>query len=438
MIKFDSILKLNGFPIEEAKKELERVQSLCDEAFGAWKDAKLKEIVTFHFHNNPFYRNDILKGKLPSKWAEIPVLRKSDFQKDITAVISNSFSKKDLRIHNTSGSSGHPFVFAKDKFCHAMTWAVIQNRYSWHDISLNDKQARFYGIPLTTKSHLKEKLKDSISNRIRFPVFDLSNKVLEVFLNRFRNNKIRYIYGYTSSISLFAKYLSEQGVLLKQECPTLQKCIVTSEVCTLEDKLTIEEAFGVQVVNEYGAAELDFIAFEDQNSHWLINCESLHVEVVDEDNEIVREGQPGKIVVTALYNKAMPFIRYELGDIGIVEEEKIGRYKILKELSGRTNDFALLPSGKKSPGLTFYYISKSLLEKGSKIKEFIIRQVNYETFIFEYVSSCTLNPKEEETVLNMMDLYLEPGLKAKFIRKDRIIRPASGKLKHFYSEIDPK
>jgi phenylacetate-CoA ligase len=66
----------------------------------------------------------------------------------------------------------------------------------------------------------------------------------------------------------------------------------------------------------------------------------------------------GRIVITSLFNKAHPFIRYDIGDIGILDEKK--HYKdILQQLIGRTNDIAVLPSG-KSACLTFYYITKAL------------------------------------------------------------------------------
>ena len=52
-----------------------------------------------------------------------------------------------------------------------------------------------------------------------------------------------------------------------------------------KDKKILENGFGVPVVNEYGAAELDLIGFEDQNGDWLVNFETLFVEILDENNQ---------------------------------------------------------------------------------------------------------------------------------------------------------
>ena len=108
---------------------------------------------------------------------------------------------------------------------------------------------------------------------------------------------------------------------------------------------------------------------------------------------------------------------------------------VLSKLTGRTNDTIMLPSGKKSPGLTFYYISRSILETSGVLKEFIIRQVSYDTFIFDIISDRILNNNEIQEIQRKMDIYLEPGLKLIINRTDKITRSKSGKLKHFFSEI---
>ena len=87
-----------------------------------------------------------------------------------------------------------------------MTWAVIQDRFSWFDLDFNSsKQARFYGIPLDLKGYYKERLKDRLSQRYRFSVFDLSDAAFETCLKKFSTTAFDYLNGYTSSIVQFAK-----------------------------------------------------------------------------------------------------------------------------------------------------------------------------------------------------------------------------------------
>jgi phenylacetate-CoA ligase len=257
--------------------------------------------------------------------------------------------------------------------------------------------------------------------------------MLEKFLLQFKRTKIQYVYGYTNSILLFSQFLVRRNVRLVDVCPTLKRCIVTSEVCREEDKRVIEQALGVPVIREYGASELDVIAIEDIHGRWAVNEANLFIEVLSDDNRVLPLGETGRLVITSLNNKAMPFIRYDIGDIGAMEEDDRGL--ILKTLSGRVNDTIVLPSGKKSPGLTFYYVSRSILESSGVLKEFIIRQTALNSFEFDVVSDRPLIPEETKDIREKMNLYLEPGLELKINRVEKINRPASGKIKHFYSEI---
>jgi phenylacetate-CoA ligase len=160
------------------------------------------------------------------------------------------------------------------------------------------------------------------------------------------------------------------------------------------------------------------------------------VEILDENNNPLPNGQEGRIVITSLFNKAHPFIRYDIGDIGILDEKSTLQKPILKKLIGRTNDIAILPSGKKSPGLTFYYVTKSIIEDDGNVKEFVIKQTKIDTFDIEYVSSIELNENQIKDIEKAITTYLETGLNFTFIKKDKLERGKSGKLKQFVSLLN--
>jgi phenylacetate-CoA ligase len=359
---FDLSLQLNGYPIKRANADLLKIIALTAMQQGAYIEQKKREIVGFHLENNQFYRELVGKEGL-NNWDELPVLNKKNLQKPLLERLSKGYTLKNIYLNKTSGSSGDPFIFAKDKYCHALTWASNTYRFGWYRIGFNTSyQARFYGIPMDFIGNKKERLKDFLGNRFRFAIFDLSDAVLERFLNHFRNKKFDYINGYTSSIVLFAKFLQKKNIVLTTVCPTLRACVVTSEMLFENDKLLLEKQLGVPIINEYGASELDLIAFQNPNGEWQVNSETLFIEILDENDVVLPYGQEGRIVITSLFNKAHPFIRYDIGDIGVLDEKSTLQKPILKKLIGRTNDVAILPSGKKAPGLTFYYITKSVIE----------------------------------------------------------------------------
>jgi phenylacetate-CoA ligase len=431
---FHLSLKLNGFPIKEAEHFLADISGFKSSEFIEWKEKRLWEIFNQHYKRNKYYRALVEEriGDKPIVWSNVPILKKQDFQHSLKEMLTDGYNFRNIYIGNTSGSSGHPFFFAKDKLCHALTWALVDQRYNQHGIILGKSiEARFYGIPLEKSKYIKEKVKDLISSRIRFPVFDLSYESMSVFIKKFESKKINYINGYASTLAYFAKFLEERNICLKELCPTLQVAITTAELMNEGDRNLMIKSFGVPVVNEYGASEVGIIAIENNNFTWQISDEIMHLEVVDDKNNPLPFGQEGRILLTSLFNRAMPFIRYEIGDIGKISYLKDEGKNVLQSLEGRTNDFALLPSGKKVPGLAFYYISKSLLEGGSNMREFIIKQIEPDLFIIEYVAEDFLSAPQRKIVSEAMDLYLEPGLKVEFERKVKIDRTASGKLRHF-------
>ncbi|SDR75651.1 phenylacetate-CoA ligase [Formosa sp. Hel1_31_208] len=432
---FDFSLRLNGFPLNKAKDELLRIQSKNSQDFERHIIQKRRDIVSYHLAHNSFYASFI--GTIDTKdWNSIPVMTKRHLQLPLEERLSESFSTKTVYVNKTSGSSGDPFVFAKDKFCHAMTWAIIQNRFGWYGLDFNtSKQARFYGIPLDKKGYYKERIKDVLSNRFRFSVFDLSDTAFEKHLKKFESTAFVYINGYTSSIVQFAKFLERKQLILKTICPSLSACIVTSEMLFDKDKTLMETYFGIPVINEYGASELDLIAFQNQKNEWQLNSETLYIEILDSNDRILPHGEEGRIVITSLYNKAHPFVRYDIGDLGVISEHSTLRLPILKTLIGRTNDIAILPSGKKAAGLTFYYITKSIIEDDGNVKEFVIEQLKKEHFKIKYVSTKALSEGKINTIIQEMINYLEDGLTITFERLQELKRSKSGKLKQFTSLV---
>ena len=429
---FDFSLWFNGFPIKKAKNDLAKIVSLSQEEKIIFIENQKQEIVNFHLKNNTFYKN--LVGQENPTWDDLPVLNKKNLQQVLNNRLSRGYTTKNCYLNKTSGSSGTPFVFAKDKYAHALTWASNFMRFGWYGLDFNRSyQARFYGIPKDFLGNKKERLKDFLAHRYRFSVFDLSDAVLDKFLIDFKTKKFDYLNGYTSAIVLFAKFLEKKNLVLKTICPSLKVCMVTSEMLFESDKILLEKQLGIPIVNEYGASELDLIAFENPAGEWQVNSETLFVEILDDENKVLPYGQEGRVVITSLFNKAHPFIRYDLGDIGILDEKSTLDKPILKKLLGRTNDVAVLPSGKKAAGLTFYYITKSIIEDDGNVKEFVITQTALDHFEIEYTSQIELNILQIKKIEQAIALYLEPNLNFVFTRKESLERNNRGKLKQFKS-----
>ena len=94
-----------------------------------------------------------------------------------------------------------------------------------------------------------------------------------------------------------------------------------------------------------------------------------------------------------------------------------------------------LPSGKQAPGLTFYYISRSILFKKQIIKEFRIIQKKLNLFKFLIVAERELGSSDKNEIIIAASKYLEPNLIFEFEMVDKIDNCYSTKIQHFFSEL---
>jgi len=421
------ILNASGFPMVKAERELSAIQSLSVDAFAEWQERKRWEIARFHFDNNEYYRTKVGKY-FPSNWQDLPVITKQDLQQPVQKLLTRGLRLDKCYTAFTSGSSGVPMYFAKDTFAHAMTWALIANRYSWHGLKLGDKQARFTVMPNNEKRRRKEVLKDKLMNRVRCNVFDLSEAALTKYLHLFQVNKFRYVYGYTSALVAFARFLESQNIVLKEVCPTLSLCISTSELVTPRQAQLLEQWMGIKHVREYGASETCITGFDDKDGDFILTAETLYNEIEEGDNS-------GTILTTSLYNKAFPMVKYQLGDDVTLGERRKGIYQIIAQMNGRSNDMIHLPEGKTTSPMMIDYVIAGLVAKTNVLKEYVARQTAIDTFVFEMVTERPLNDDEVRLLIEQAESYLAKGICVEIKYTDKIVRPASGKQRFFYSEL---
>ncbi|PRP67787.1 phenylacetate--CoA ligase family protein [Nonlabens agnitus] len=425
---FRKSLQWQGYDLKKAHQVLATALKWTHEDRLRQRDLMVKH----HLKTNAFYNTHVQEKNVP--WEALPILTKADLQQPLHQRLSKGYSTKNVFKGKTSGSSGHPFSFAKDKFCHALTWAAFDHAYQQHGIDLDRSlEARFYGIPSSGLPRFKEQLKDFVGNRHRFSIFNMSDGVLKGYLDRFRESEYHYINGYTSSIVLFAKYCQQQDVVLKEICPSLKVCIVTSEMLFEDDRTLLESVLGIPVINEYGSSETGLIAIQNADGDFTLNNSTLFIEVVDDQNQPVPDGTVGKILITDLFNKAHPFIRYEIGDLGSISTQN--GFQVLMQLQGRTSDIARLPNGKVIPGLTFYYVTKSVMSESNNVIEFIIIQKKALVFEVQYVALQELTALEKEKIAKAMATYADASIEIVFTRMERLDRSKRDKLKQFMSDI---
>jgi len=163
---------------------------------------------------------------------------------------------------------------------------------------------------------------------------------------RFINeSKPNIVHGMLSNLQLLALAAESAGGFAHQVDFVASK----GELLDPATRSRIEEIFGAPMVDYYATEETGIIAWECPSGEgYHVDEDLVYVEVVKENGEAAGPGELGEIVVTNLYMRAMPIIRYRTGDIGALTNKpcSCGRgLPLLTQLHGRTIHLIVTPSG---------------------------------------------------------------------------------------------
>ena len=162
--------------------------------------------------------------------------------------------------------------------------------------------------------------------------------------------------GYPTAISVLAEAFRR----VAGRVSTLMLIATRGEILHADTRSLLEETFACRVADFYNSEEIGNIAWEcpDDPSSMHVNTDACVLEIVDEKGMPLPSGSEGRIIVTNLYNRTMPFVRYDLHDRGTMLLPGEGRCSCgsqapkIAVLQGRDDDYVCLPDGRRvSPRL---------------------------------------------------------------------------------------
>ncbi len=325
-----------------------------------WK--KIEKILNFSFIHIPYYSELFSSNhispvdiKCSEDLLKIPPLTKEIVQNN-PDLLKNSNIKKHYK-RTTSGSQGTPLTFFKDRNTLACMDAVMYHVYGWHGIKIGEPQARFWGMPMGRYEQIKSEIKDWSMNRKRLSAFDLNIKAFEKYYSELKQFSPRYFYGYPSLIYEFAMFVKEFEKDIK--FLNMRGIIGTGEIILLRQKSEIEDIFNCRFLNEYGCTETGIIGFECRKGNMHLMAYNIFMEVIKDGKQVYDE--EGEIYITELNTFTFPFIRYKIGDIGLISKSKCEcgiNLPLIKITKGRSDSYILTPSGAKVYDAVFAYTLK--------------------------------------------------------------------------------
>jgi phenylacetate-CoA ligase len=235
--------------------------------------------------------------------------------------------------------------------------------------------------------------------------------------------------GYPSSIYLLALHLLETG-----RSDIRPKAVCTSSEPLLDfHKAAIEQAFQCKSYSYYSNTEAVAHIYECSAGSRHVVTETSLVEVIKPDGTPAQAGEMGELICTGLADRAMPLLRYRIGDTGVVGQAPCacGRNPpILSSIIGRSMDFIITPAGEHvlTPDLAF--------KDTFSVKEAQIIQDDVHSIHVKIVARPDYDLlKDEKKIRKGLAEQIGPDIKIDFEYVECIPRTKNGKFKFVISKI---
>lgn len=399
---------------------------------------KIKKLLEYAYNNCPFYTERFSKMgitpsdiKSPHDYYSFPVITKDDIQLNSLRILPSKISKNGLIEDYTGGSTGKTLKFYYDKQRSERREASRIRHNRWAGWDIGKKMAVLWGDSHDIAGrNIISKIKREFVNRVLFlDAFNMNENKMEEFADELEKFKPHVILAYTNAIYLFARFLQDNGRRIYPK-----GIICSAETLTQEKREVIESVFRCKVYNRYGSREIGLLASECEKHEGMhINAENVYIEIIKGDKP-AQDGEMGEVIVTDLYNYAMPFIRYKIGDVAIATSEicNCGRgLPLIQGVEGRVSDFIVTRDGKIIHGEYFTHLFYG--EEG--VQQFQLIQESVNNIIINLVPTQKYSEQRIENIKKQIHDYLGCDVQIETRKVQEIPKTFSGKYRFTISKV---
>lgn len=366
-------------------------------------------------------------------WCKLPILTRTEVIANYDELASHSMPPEVGPVFQdkTTGSTGAPLAFkiscAQLVSCRALTermyrWWGVDSGKSFAQISFDHAGCSPTADGFTTAGW-HSAAPNSVAHFLSHE-FDIDTQ-LDWLVTR----KPDYLMSYSSILKGLAIASQQRGIALEFDLIFSVGTVVDEEIRAL-----CRSVFRSEIADTYGAQEVGHIAAQcPECGEYHISAETVFVEILRDDGCPAASGEIGRVVVTPLYNYAMPFVRYEVGDlaeVGTADPHCSHRLPTLRRIFGRYRNLFRFRDG-----TTLWPVGPRFALEELSIRQFQVVQTDFDHVEIRYVRELDDRPIDLAALTQRVRSALRQPVEVSLRVVNKIERSRSGKFEVFISLV---
>jgi phenylacetate-CoA ligase len=394
-------------------------ETLSAEQLQHYQQQRFNAMVRFAIQNTDYYR-ERYRGITGPDYdvAQLPVLTKQTVVEQRDAMVAGGLDQPGLKLGYTGGSTGKPlaFYYTDEKTEHMR--AGMMRSYRWAGWRPGDRVLNFWGAQQDVhKSRtVAGRLRRYAAAERTLGAYEFSETELLNWARQVQSWRPILLQGYASILAELAQFVLANNLRMPA---TIKGVFTTAEVLYDWQRAAIESAFSCRVYNQYGCREVPNIGLQCRQGNFHVFSDLVMLESQPVDGE-------QRLLVTSLTNRVMPMIRYELGDLGHLQDGQCScgsPFPLMALDVCRKNDLVVAPGGRRIYPSYFVH----LLDGHGGIEQF--------QFVQTGPGSIVLRLRAAQEVADLVERALQPRMRTdlgtdmtfRVERVDAIPRSRSGK-----------
>jgi phenylacetate-CoA ligase len=395
----------------------------------------LRAILQHSVSTVPFYRAlgpvVDLRGDSESilyQLAQMPVITKGDVRGAPDRFVSERIPPSRRMAMRTSGTTGTPLTIFQTRHAVRFQWAIWWRHKTRFGIRPGEPFLSFGArVPALGENSAIPWRENYALGQTYLVTSLLRGRALQQTIDMVRRRRFAYFTGYPSAMYVLAREILDRGVDL-EHAPRM--IFTGSDALTPGFRTVIEQAFRSMISDNFGSAEMCGNLSQCPHGRYHVDHELGIVEllpVAHTDDPSLR-----RLVCTGLVNRAMPFIRYDLGDFARVSDRRCGCGRSspsVESVDGRAEDFIQTPDGRLVTGLN------QVLEWVPDVTEAQVRQDEPAALDVLLVTRGQITELQSTVLFRELRKRVGEAMEIRLRRVDHIPREANGKFRAVVSAV---